>query len=143
MCPASGSGGRLGPMDVFKGLAISFNLMNFGKFGGYSAFPYMIEGMLAFVMITYLSFFVSKIPYVSVLFRRIGEHTMGILLLHVFIAKIFPAPFFTFNTVDCITGDFHAGIGRTLFSVAVLLVAYALCCLIYRARMKGSDPIRV
>ena len=132
-------------MDVFKGLAISFDLMNFGKFGGYSAFPYMIEGMLAFVMITYLSFFVSKIPYVSVLFRRIGEHTMGILLLHVFIAKIFLAPFFMFNTVDCITGDFQAGIGRTLFSVAVLLVAYAVCCLINRARVRGdkANDVRV
>ena len=29
---------------------------------------------------------------------------MGILLLHVFIAKFVLAPFFTFNTVDCITG---------------------------------------
>ena len=88
-------------------------------------------------MITYLSFFVSKIPYVSVLFRRIGEHTMGILLLHVFIAKIFLAPFFTLNMVDCITGDFQAGIGRTLFSVVVLLTA-VVCCMIGRARMRGD-----
>ena len=121
--------------------SISFDLMNFGKFGGYSAFPYMIEGMLAFVMITYLSFFISKIALVSVLFRRIGEHTMGILLLHVFIAKFVLAPFFTFNTVDCITGDFQAGIGRTLFSVAVLLIAYGVCCLINRARTR-EDKVR-
>ena len=120
--------------------SITFDLMNFGKYGGLSAFPYMIEGMLAFVMIIYLSFFVSKIPFVSVLFSRIGEHTMGILLLHVFIAKIALAPFFTFNTVDCITGDFQAGIGRTLFSVAALLTAYLICHMVSRIRIQNDVP---
>ena len=106
--------------------SITFDLMNFGKYGGYSAFVYIIEGMLAFVMITYASFFISKIPLLSVVFERLGEHTMGILLLHVFIAKVILAPFFTFNSVDCVTGDF-SGIGRTVFAFAVLFISYLVC----------------
>ncbi len=118
--------------------SISFDLMNFGNYGGYSSFVYIIEGMLAFVMITYASFFISKIPLLSVVFERLGEHTMGILLLHVFIAKVILAPFFTFNSVDCVTGDFQAGIGRLLFSLLVLLMAYLICYLVGRAHMKDD-----
>ena len=105
---------------------ITFDLMSFGHFGGYSAFPYLVEGILAFVMILYISFFISKIPVVASVFERLGEHTMGILLLHVFIAKVALAPFFTFNNEICITGDF-GGIGRTIFAFAVLLLTYLVC----------------
>ncbi len=105
---------------------ITFDLMHFGDYGGYSAFPYMIEGVLAFVMIVYLSFFISKIPLVSTVFKKLGKHTMGILLLHVFIAKMALAPFFTFDAVNCITADL-SGTPRIVFAFAVLIASYLVC----------------
>ena len=105
---------------------ITFDHMSFGKHGGFSAFPYMVEGVLAFVMILYLSFFISRIPLLSSTFVELGKHTLGILLLHVFVAKMILAPFFTFNSVDCVTADL-AGIGRTVFAFVALFVTYLIC----------------
>ena len=106
--------------------SIDFDYMNFGKFGGYSAVPYIFEGVLSFVMILYISFFFSKIPVISTVFEKIGEHTMGILLLHVFVAKMALAPFYTFNDVDCLPAEF-AGVARLVLSFASLFVSYLIC----------------
>jgi len=106
--------------------SIDFDYMGFGDYGGFSAIPYILEGVLSFVMILYISFFFSKIPVISTVFEKIGEHTMGILLLHVFVAKMALAPFYTFNDVDCLPAEF-AGVARLVLSFASLLVSYLIC----------------
>ena len=78
------------------------------------------------MMILYISFFFSKIPVISAVFEKIGEHTMGILLLHVFVAKMALAPFYTFNDVDCLPAEF-AGVARLVLSFASLFVSYLIC----------------
>ena len=105
---------------------IFFDRMGFGEYGGYSAFPYMVEGVLAFVTILYMSFFISKVPVLSEALERLGRHTLGILLLHVFVAKMALAPFFVFDESSCLPTDF-AGIARVLFSLAALLASYLVC----------------
>ena len=106
--------------------SIDFDYMDFGQYGGYSAIPYVVEGTLAFVMLLYLFYFISKIPLVSTLFSELGKHTLGILILHCFIAKILMAPFFTFNDVVCLTDDLE-GLGRIVLAIASLVMAYLIC----------------
>jgi fucose 4-O-acetylase-like acetyltransferase len=106
--------------------SIDFDYMDFGKYGGYSAIPYVVEATLAFIMLLYLAFFISKIPFISTMFSELGKHTMGILILHCFIVKLIMAPFFTFNDVVCLPADLE-GIGRILLAFASLILAYAVC----------------
>ena len=105
---------------------IDFDYMGFGKYGGYSAIPYVAEGILAFIMLSHVFFILSRIPVISSLFADIGKHTMGVLLLHVFVAKTILAPFFTFDDVNCLPADF-VGIGRILFAIASLAISYLIC----------------
>jgi fucose 4-O-acetylase-like acetyltransferase len=106
--------------------SIDFDYMDFGQYGGYSAIPYVIEGTLAFIMLLFLFFFISKIPGISTVFSELGKHTMGILILHAFIAKAIMAPFFTFNDVVCLTGDLQ-GLGRVALAFASLVISYLIC----------------
>ena len=106
--------------------SIDFDYMDFGQYGGYSAIPYVIEGTLAFIMLLYVFFFLSKVPVISTIFVEIGKHTMGILILHVFIAKVIMAPFFTFDDVVCLSADL-TGIWRILLAVASLVIAFLIC----------------
>ena len=106
--------------------SIDFDYMDFGQYGGYSAIPYVIEGTLAFIMLLYVFFFLSKVPVISTIFVEIGKHTMGILILHVFIAKVIMAPFFTFDDVVCLSGDL-TGIWRILLALASLVIAFMIC----------------
>ena len=121
-----GSAGILLAMVHVLPPGIFFDRMSFGEYGGYSAFPYMVEGVLAFVTILYLSFFISKIPVLSKALEKLGRHTLGILLLHVFIAKMALAPFFAFDESSCLPTDF-TGVARVLFSLSALLVSYLVC----------------
>ncbi len=106
--------------------SIDFDFMDFGQYGGYSAIPYVVEGTLAFIMLLYLFFFLSKVPLISSLFVVIGRHTMGILILHVFIAKVIMAPFFTFDDVVCLSADLQ-GIWRILLALASLAISCLIC----------------
>lgn len=106
--------------------SIDFDYMNFGQYGGYSAIPYTVESTIAFVMLICLFIIISKIPVISTLFSNIGRHTMGILILHVFIAKLILAPFFTFDDAVCLAADF-TGIGRYVLAVASLAISYLIC----------------
>ena len=106
--------------------SIDFEYMNFGKFGGWSAIPYVAEGLLAFVMLMCLFRLLSMVPVVSSVFVEIGKHTLGILILHVFVAKSIMAPFFTFDDVICLSGDF-IGIWRIVLAFASLAISFLIC----------------
>ena len=105
---------------------IKFDWMCFGSHGGWSAIPFVLEGVTAFVVLLFLALILSKIPLVSTAFDRLGAHTMGILLLHNFVAKSALIPFFTFSAEAALPPDF-GGIARFVFSLAVLAAAYEIC----------------
>jgi len=105
---------------------INFEYMSFGDYGGYSAIPYVVEGVLVFIMLYFLFFFLSKVPFISHIFSEIGKHTMGILLLHIFVAKMILAPFITFDDVVSITGDFNGPL-RIVMAFVTLILSYLIC----------------
>ncbi len=106
--------------------SIDFDFMNFGKYGGYSAIPYTVEATIAFIMLACLCFVISRIPLISDVFSETGKHTMGILILHLFIAKLILAPFFTFGTDVSLASDF-TGPMRYVLAVASLVICYLIC----------------
>lgn len=106
--------------------SINFDYMDFGKYGGYSAVPYLVEGTIAFIALLCFFLILSKVPLASPLFAGIGKHTMGILILHAFIAKIIMAPFYTFNEDVCLP-DGLEGIGRVALAIASLAISCMIC----------------
>ncbi len=106
--------------------SIDFDFMTFGKYGGYSAIPYTVEATCAFFMLICLCFIFSKIPLISTLFSEIGKHTLGILLLHLFVAKMILTPFYTFGSDVSLASDF-TGPMRYVLAVVSLAICYLIC----------------
>ena len=71
---------------------IKFDEEIYGAYGGYSAFPYFLEAVFMVVVYLYIAKFVSKIPLLGKALAKVGKHTLGILLLHGFVAKMIIAP---------------------------------------------------
>jgi len=121
--------------------SIDFEYMDFGKYGGWSAIPYVAEGVLAFVMLLCIFRLLSMLPVISWMFVDIGKHTLGILILHVFVAKTIMAPFFTFDDANCLTPDF-TGIWRVVLAFASLAMSYLICAygpLVLKRLTQGQD----
>jgi len=118
---------------------IKFDWMYFGSYGGWSAVPYTLEALAMFVVLLFLALVLSRVPLLSEVFLRLGPHTMGILLLHGFVAKFMLAPFFTFGTDVALPAEF-GGIARVAYAFAVLAVTYAICAYgpSVMGRLKGS-----
>jgi fucose 4-O-acetylase-like acetyltransferase len=106
--------------------SIDFDFMDFGKYGGYSAIPYTVEATCAFFMLICLCYMISKIPLISTVFSEVGKHTLGILLLHLFVAKMILAPFFTFGSDVSLASDF-TGPMRYVLAVVSLVICYLIC----------------
>lgn len=106
--------------------SIKFDWMDLGEYGGYSAIPYLFEGLLAFSTILSLSCILSRIPVLSTAFTELGKHSLGILLLHCFIAKIIMAPFYTYTSEAFLTADF-SGLPRVALALVSLTLSYLIC----------------
>jgi len=83
----------------------NFDLLIFGDYGGYSVFPYFVEALTVFVIIVYFATFLSKVPVISRIFNALGQHTLGLLLLHGGVAKLMAIPFCTITTVALIPNE--------------------------------------
>ncbi len=121
--------------------SIDFEYMDFGKYGGWSALPYVAEGVLAFFMLLCIFRLLSMVPVISAAFVEVGRHTLGILILHAFVAKAITAPFFTFDDANCLPPDF-VGIGRIALAFASLAVSYLICAygpIVLRRLMRRQD----
>lgn len=84
---------------VFLPPGHSFDKSYFGKFGGWSVFPFFITTSCCCYVLMCLATFIGMIPYVDKVVCMVGRHTLGILALHGFVIKLLTAPFFG-ATVD-------------------------------------------
>jgi fucose 4-O-acetylase-like acetyltransferase len=71
---------------------IKFDEEIYGAYGGYSVFPYFLEAVFMVVVYLYLAKFLSIIPLLGKALAKVGKHTLGILLLHGFVAKMIITP---------------------------------------------------
>ena len=77
---------------------VKFNFAYFGEYGGLSAFPFFIEGLLVFIMFSFVSMIIVRIPYISDLFAICGKYSLPLAVFHIFLIKFILALFYTLPT---------------------------------------------
>ena len=116
---------------------IKFDWAIFGDYGGLSVVPFIIEAVLMFVVYVYIAKFVAQLPLLPRLFNIAGQHTLGMLLYHGFLATIILAPFYTIPT----TSWFPAEMGLTnRIALAVVVIILSLVICIYGPKL--LDKVR-
>ncbi len=102
-----------------------FDLLDFGEYGGFSVFPYFIEATAVFIVIYYFTAFLAKVPLLSNLFNKFGQHTLGLLLIHGGIAKMIAA---TMGTIipQALIPDTIDTIGRVAIFFATLIISMVI-----------------
>jgi len=117
-----------------------------GDYGGYSAFPYYFEAVLMCVVYFYIAGFVSKVPGLRTVLSKFGEHTLGILLLHGFVASMIIAPFWPLTNESWFPLTMTL-MERIAVALATLIISYVLCrygpYVVSRIRQKkdaGDEP---
>ncbi len=106
----------------------NYDSLIMGKYGGYSVFPYFFEAVMICVAFFYIAAFIGKIPLLGKALSKVGEHTLGILLLHGFVACMIMAPFWTFTHATWLPTDptFMVKVG---LGFATFLITLAMCML--------------
>lgn len=80
-------------MELLFPTGTGFDNTFFGDFGGYSAFTYFIASCsMCYVLLVIGSLF-SKIPLLSSALSVSGRHPIALICLHIFVIKLFMAPF--------------------------------------------------
>ena len=99
---------------------IIWDKMYYGEYGWASVFPFYIEAILVTFVLVYLAMLFARIPLVSKVLLLAGRHSLGLLLLHCFVAKFIlllfnePVTYTWFPPTD------------TPVTVAVVLLMYAI-----------------
>lgn len=106
---------------------IQFDWYIFGDYGSWSVPIYVVESTLMFIAFLYMCKFLSLIPGLSNILRICGHHTLGILLLHGFIATVIIAPFFTITNTSWFPTDMS-----TMQRAIVFVITFVVCVLICR-----------
>lgn len=57
---------------------VKFNYSYFGEYGGMSAFPFFVEGLLVFVIFSYASMLIARIPLLSDMFAICGKYSLAL-----------------------------------------------------------------
>jgi len=105
---------------------VKFDYLEFGDYGVWSLFPYVVEAVCMFVVYLYLALLFSKIPLLSKPIVIASQHSMGILLLHGFIATILIAPFFVIPTTSWFPTDMTM-VQRAIVAFATLILCIVIC----------------
>jgi fucose 4-O-acetylase-like acetyltransferase len=77
---------------------VKFNFTYFGNYGGLSAFPFFVEGLLVFVILSYISMIISHIPTISQMFSVCGKYSLALAVFHIFVVRVVLALFYTLPT---------------------------------------------
>ena len=77
---------------------VKFNFSYFGEYGGMSAFPFFVEGLLVFVIFSYISVLLGRIPLVSDILAVCGKYCLEIAVIHIFVVRVILALFYTLPT---------------------------------------------
>ncbi len=129
-------------MVTFFPTGLRFNTSRYGAYGGWSAYPFLVLAVSCGCVILVLSSFLARIPIFSHVFIFMGEHTLTILLLHTFYAKLLISPFCTFDlinytpTLDFLPG-FALGVGSIILSI---ITGYAVAWVKGHLRPKDVNP---
>lgn len=115
-----------------------FNFSDFGEYGGMSAFPFFVEGMLVFVVLSYVSVLVARIPLLSDAIALCGKHCLALALLHVFVVRVVLALFYTMPD-DLVFPPLPA-VQMVMLGVFDVVLIVAVCVLIDRKRAGRSGP---
>jgi len=77
---------------------VKFNFAYFGEYGGLSAFPFFIEGILVFIVFSYVAMLFARIPLLSDMFAVCGKYSLALAVLHIFVVRVILALFYTLPT---------------------------------------------
>ncbi len=105
---------------------VKFDYLVFGDYGAWSIIPYVIEAVCMFVVYLYLAKLFSKIPVLAKLIEIAGQHSLGILLLHGFVATMIFAPFFVIPTTSWFPTDLTM-VQRVIVAFATLILCIVIC----------------
>ena len=104
---------------------IKFDWAIFGDYGGLSVIPFMIASLLMFVVFVYVAKLVAKLPLLPKLLNLSGQHTMGLLLYHGFVATMILAPFYVIPTTSWF--PVMGLTNRIVTAVAVIVICLVIC----------------
>jgi fucose 4-O-acetylase-like acetyltransferase len=107
---------------------IQFDNFIFGDYGGWSIFPYFLEASLMFVPIAYIGYLFSLIPGLSWALNMIGQHTLGVILLHPLVAKMIVGACFTVSATVLVPDEVPMDY-RLFVAVMALVIPVLLCWL--------------
>lgn len=105
---------------------INFDILILGDHGGFSAFPYFAESFCMFIVFLYICIFISRIPGLVKVFIELGEHTMGILLYHGFVASVMMAVICPLTNESWFPADLTM-MQRIPLAFATLVICYVIC----------------
>ena len=77
---------------------VKFNFSYFGEYGGLSAFPFFIEALLVFVIFSYVSVLLARIPLLSDALAVCGKYSLALAVIHIFVVRVILALFYTLPT---------------------------------------------
>ena len=113
-------------LSFFFPPGVKFDHLEFGAYGVWSLIPFVIEAVCMFVVYLYLAKLFSKIPVLSNLIGIAGQHSLGILLLHGFIATMIIAPFFTIPTTNWFPAEMSM-VQKVIVAIATLILCIVIC----------------
>jgi len=105
---------------------VNFDILVFGSHGCLSVFTYFAEAILMFVVFLYLCSLIARIPGLVKVLTELGEHTLGILLYHGFIASLMAAVICPLDNQAWIPSGLTMP-QRLIISAATLLICYLIC----------------
>lgn len=113
---------------------LSWDQMYYGEYGWASVVPFFFEAMPVIVVLTYVALLLRRIPILSNILLIAGKHSLGMLLLHCFVAKFILLLFY-----EPVTDDWfpHADTLERLFAGLAMYAIVLVACELYSRYMAG------
>ncbi|MBE6514596.1 MAG: acyltransferase [Thermoplasmata archaeon] len=116
---------------------VKFNFAYFGEYGGMSAFPFFIEGILVFIIFSYVSMLFARIPLLSDVFAICGKYSLALAVLHIFVVMVVLALFYTLPT-DMVFPPLSA-VQTLAMGVFAVVFTVGACMLVDRRKANRKD----
>jgi len=116
---------------------VKFNFAYFGEYGGMSAFPFFIEGILVFIIFSYVSMLFARIPLLSDVFAICGKYSLALAVLHIFVVRVVLALFYTLPT-DMVFPPLSA-VQTLAMGVFAVVFTVGACMLVDRRKANRKD----
>ncbi len=96
----------------------------FGDYGGWSAFPFMLISLSCGIFLYFAAALASKIPYLSGFMCSAGRYSYTLFVLHIFVAKLLISPFETIGIASWLPiQTVWQGILLAIATIAVIMSA--------------------